>query len=509
MSSPHQPMALLVPKQLQHLIMDGSAEVVVEKRTSGQKRLFLHLFDEGEREEVVRRRVETAAVHERALEDLRWARATLWGDERLRRYLYTPDWLTWPSFAELSGMVDLVRSAKETDVVPDFVGANTLKKAVNIIGQEMLYPGLHPLKEETLAGPLLAFEGTPGDGCVVGDTLSPLDADDQRRLGNSVWGLDLHAPVFTADEVTRLPLTGRVREECVRVLQPGLSAAGVESSWAALVGAHRRRTEAHLLGLFCGVPDCLQQFGMTVVHLAKEVNDAAEEGRRVRLRVGIYLTLLQRNEAYVMGNAEQQGAAVDDETALRSAFERATGHSYDTNVAAGLVLWAVEGETVEDVLGSRFLSPLASAHECMETVSLTPSVHMTRVVVRHNPFAVIHGHRVVGAFPENSEARAALSDLLVSREGATHAAPPQRSLQQQQRNATTIPFSSTLTGEQLRRGVDEAVFKTLSQEPMAKAALSTHANMTRFRDLPNFEAVLKDSLKRNTEYRGRKYYLKE
>ncbi|RNF08732.1 putative amino acid tansporter [Trypanosoma rangeli] len=510
MSAP-QPLPLLLPKQLQSLVLEGGTEIVVETRPGEQRRFFLHVFDEAEREEVVRAHTTCSKIHERMLADLKWARVTLWNDMRLQQYLYSHDWMTWPSLPELSSMVDLVRSAKETDEVPDFVGANALKKALDIISMELMYPGLHALKEEPLAGPIMAFGTTRADGCVVGDKMHALlDGGAGRRLGSCVWVLELKTQFFTPDEAVRLPLTTRVREECLRVMQQPCLGGAADSgdAWKAVLAAHRRRRDEFGLGLFCSVPEALLQFGVTPGHLARTMCEAAEKGRRVRLRVGIYVTVLQRTEVYAITRAPCQGVGAGDQLELKAAFERTTGHRYDACEEAGLLLHITERETLEDALRLRFLSPLATAHEIAGNTPLTSAVQLTRVVVRYNPFALLHGPRVVGAFPENSGVRGALSELLFSREGSAPAAAPSPGDQTTTATAATMA-SATLTGEQLRRALDEAVFKTLSLEPMKKAVLSAHGNMARFRRLANFEALLKDSLKRNAEYRGSKYYLRE
>ncbi|RNF14818.1 putative amino acid tansporter [Trypanosoma conorhini] len=507
MSAP-QPLTLLVPTQLQSLVLDGGTEIVVETRPGEQRRFFLRVFDEAERKEVVRAHAACSKIHERMLADLNWARATLWNDARLQQYLYSQDWMTWPSLPELSSMVDLVRSAKETDEVPDFAGANALKKALDIVAMELTYPGLHTLKEEPLAGPMVAFATTRADDCVVGDKMHALlGGDVEQRLGSSAWVLELKTPSLTPDEAARLPLTTRVREECLRVMQPGLGAvADSGASWRAVLEAHRRCREELGLGLFCSIPEALLQFGMTPIHLAKAMCEAAEQGHRVRLRVGIYVTVVQRTGVYAVTRVPCQGVGASDPLELTSAFEQITGQRYDVCEATGLLLHVAEGETLEEALRLRFLSPLATPHEVAGNTPLTPAMQLTRVVVRHNPFALLHGPRVVGTFPENAAVRGALSELLFSREGSAPAAAP--APVERGTAATATLASSTLTGEQLRRALDEAVFNTLSLEPMKKTALSAHGNMARFRGLANFEALLKDSLRRNAEYRGSKYHLR-
>ncbi|EKG01622.1 amino acid tansporter, putative [Trypanosoma cruzi] len=503
-----QPLALLVPRQIQSLVVDSGAEIVVERRPDEKRCLFLRFFDEAEREEAVRGKSTCAHIHEQVLKDLKWARSTLWNDRRLQQYLYSRDWMTWPSLPELSSMVELVRSAKETDEVPDFSGSNALKKALGIIYMEMTYPGLHALKEENLAGTLLAFGTTRRDNRIVGDTMHTLlGRGDEQRIGSSLWVLDLKTPSFTPDEAILLSLTARVREKCLRVMQPELGVAECGGSWSAVLAAQRRGTDELGPRLFCGISEGLLQFAMAPVHLAKAMCEAAERGFRVRLRVGIYLTVLQRTEVLVMTRGSCQSVATDDKLEVKAAFVERTGRSYDACAAAGLFLYLLEGETLEVAIRLRFLGPLAGKFDIMETMPLTATTQLTPVLVRHNPFAIVHGPRVVGTFPENCEVRKALSDLLLSRDPSVLPATPEPS--QQSMAMKTNYTSATLTGEQLRRGVDDAIFRTLSQAPMTRAALSAHDNMARFRGLANFEAILKDSLKRNAMHQGKKYYLKE
>nr|CCC52608.1 conserved hypothetical protein, fragment [Trypanosoma vivax Y486] len=464
------PLAMLVPKDVRPLMTSGGSEVVVETRLTGQKRLFVHIFDEKEREEAKRPRTVCSSFHERSIEELNWARATLWGDAQLKEYLRTPDWLTWPSLSELEKMVDLVRSLKETDTLMDYAASGDLKKAFNVVRREALYTGVHPLREEALSGPLVMFEATTGDGCTTGDSLRVVNtgctAPAEQSPGGTVWVLDLNTPRFTVDEVLRLTLTRRVQEACVQLVRPMLAAASVGELWADVVAAHRNGVSSHGRGLFYSPHECITDFGATVSHVAKLVYEA------------------------VCGSLN------------------ATGLSLDVCEKSGMILRISDKEPIEEALRLRFLSPLSSSYECRPAVKLTSSTHMTHVVVEHNPSVVVHGYRVVGAFPENIEARDAVSELLLAREGAVPPAPPSQA-KEDVKPSLTQTASAVVTGEDLRRGVDEAIVRTLIEGAMTKGTLCTHPNMAPFRSLPNFDSLLKDSLRRNAEFRGKKYYLKE
>ncbi|EAN79085.1 hypothetical protein, conserved [Trypanosoma brucei brucei TREU927] len=506
-SSLSESVALLVPKQLRRVLSRGGAEVVVEKRTAGKKRMFVNIPDEYDREEGCRRHASHADVHRRALEDLRWARETLWNDERLQPYLYTSDHLTWPPLTQLASMVNLAWSARETDAVPDHSAVSALKKALGIIRHELLYTGLHPLREEALAGQLLAFTSEDGNISASGSTLHAVGGSE-ARFGDTVWSLELHTPSFNIDDVLRLSLTARMQKACMDALPIGLAPATVGNTWSAVLAAHRQAEERSYPGLFHSVPHCITLFDAEAAHVARMVSEAAIQGRRVRLRVGVYLTMVQRNELYVLSGSSALGDATDDESELRTSFERATGRSYKVCQSSGLLLRIRGKEEIEDALRLRFLGPLASKHELLETATLTSRISSTHVVVKHNPFVVIHGPRVAEGFPENAAARSELLGLLSSRE-STASSGPARLAVAEATPLTVHATSVTLTGEDLRQGVDDAVLKTLSSGPMPRSELAVHSNMARFRDAPNFEVMLKDSLKRIAEYHGRKYRLKE
>ncbi|KAG8346810.1 hypothetical protein TRVL_02359 [Trypanosoma vivax] len=507
---------MLVPKDVRPLMTSGGSEVVVETRLTGQKRLFVHIFDEKEREEAKRPRTVCSSFHERSIEELNWARATLWGDAQLKEYLRTPDWLTWPSLSELEKMVDLVRSLKETDTLMDYAASGDLKKAFNVVRREALYTGVHPLREEALSGPLVMFEATTGDGCTTGDSLRVVNtgctAPAEQSPGGTVWVLDLNTPRFTVDEVLRLTLTRRVQEACVQLVRPMLAAASVGELWADVVAAHRNGVSSHGRGLFYSPHECITDFGATVSHVAKLVYEAGVRQWRVRLRVGVYLTLVQRNEVYVLSSCAAPSsipsAREEEEMIISESFLNATGLSLDVCEKSGMILRISDKEPIEEALRLRFLSPLSSSYECRPAVKLTSSTHMTHVVVEHNPSVVVHGYRVVGAFPENIEARDAVSELLLAREGAVPPAPPSQA-KEDVKPSLTQTASAVVTGEDLRRGVDEAIVRTLIEGAMTKGTLCTHPNMAPFRSLPNFDSLLKDSLRRNAEFRGKKYYLKE
>nr|CCC94715.1 conserved hypothetical protein [Trypanosoma congolense IL3000] len=510
-----QPVALLAPKQLRALLLEGGAEVVVEHRMAGKKRMFVHIPDEYERGEMAARHDSCVTVHRKAVEDLTWARETLWNNEWLRRYLYTSDYLTWPALQQLASMVNLAWSAKETDEVADYAAASALRKALKIIRQDVLYTGLHPLREETLTGPLLAFKSEEGNGTTAGDILHVLGSRDDKsmdgNLGTAVWSLELHTPSFTTDDVLKLPLTVRMQDAFVHILQPSLSAATLDNSWSALLAAHRQCVDDNNMGLFCSVPECIAQMSDNVAHVAQLISKAGEQRQRVRMRVGVYGTVIQRNEVFVVSWLSQSHDGTSDESALRDAFEKTVCRSYEVCKATGLIVYCDGAHEIGSLLRMRFLSPLASECEYQQVTETASQARVTHVVVKHNPFVVVHGPRVAGEFPENAGARQELMELLLSREGNASLAsrPSPQNRIPNDVSCVAGATSTTFTGEDLRRGVDEAVLRTLSGEPMTRVALATHPNMARFRGVPNFEAVLKDSLKRVAEYQGRKYRPKE
>lgn len=202
-----------------------------------------------------------------------------------------------------------------------------------------------------------------GEALSAGTTLHRVD---HLCMAPTALLLVPHRTVYLTSEVLALPLTTRTREALVTRLQrpapprphphlDGTSAAVTAVSqsattpppaWSTFLALHRRSLCAgHGLGLIYSVQEMMRQFNILDEGALGQMMEYAErQQNRLRLRGGVYATVLHRTACYLLHLPPSRWSTAASSAPLaaltreeRAAFRRSTGRRYADCVAEGAV----------------------------------------------------------------------------------------------------------------------------------------------------------------------------
>lgn len=535
--------ALLIPDGMQAAALAGGSEIIIEERSggAGTARRFLHIFDEFERREKVAGGPAAGAspdelrVHGQRLRELDWARATLWSDEGLQGYLGNSDPLLWPDLDAVRRAADLARQLRQYGgPQPDPRGAESLARAVAILDRETRHCGVHPLKDAPVAGRLTAYsveQWLRSPGAVAGVSLpdSLVLATADRPLEPAAWQVELSAPVLLPPDALRLPATQRTLGRLVElVIPPGAAAtctADVKSQWLALVATHSGSLDGGRVPLAGGVLDAVSVFAADEVVVARLMQRAASAGdARVRLRMGVFVTVVHRHTLFLACGKPPRSTLTDAEAA---AFERFTGLPFAALASEGtarLQERRLSAEAVVAAAHEMFLGPVSSAEaggpsgfavEELGPLDSAAGTVLFKLTATHNPFVIAHGPRVSSGFSGNAECLGFLKrdrdEAMERHADATRREDFQEAFQDASRPAgaggSAHSPSQGLRGEALHIAVGQSLVSALAAGPMTKRELSGCNALAPYARGPDFERVLKEALRTHTTLQGRKYSL--
>lgn len=592
--------SLLLPSEYVDDVLHGGAEII-ERRvtmpspspastTSTAWSYHLHLFDEEERIELLGRedlpeRVREA--HRAHLQRLQSAREVILKDSRLSRWLTCRDDPSlWPGPASLSEAGDVVAMLKEIGDTPDSRGASVTRQAVRLLCQEATKPGLYSLNQVQVAGELVAFAGDIAAQNSTKISSSNTNRSEKQQTwrqcqkdivaGDRMYRLQGAARVYSSPEVLELPLTTKAVEQLVAFVLPATEEGETpKAAWARLIRSHLQHLrDGAILPLMGSIQEVMHAWGIRgdegESRILEQLQGAREEGRRVRLQVGVYATVLHLRTTvcivvkaergrYSLGKAKGvmkcgSGAILLPQELAQQVLQRAMSatdlqmleHDYlNFSVMDGLLKGMVRVLVLEFAPGSQemhtpvsdevltagtrkfFLSPLlndvpwSNCCRCQPlSLSSSSSVWAYRCHAAHNPFVVLHGYRVEGGTGLGHTAF--LGRMKRERDERLEAFGEEAELKALGggRTAAATPVQRgspaasglvpcSLVGEELRKAVESAVLRVLSTEPLSKADLMDHRALRAYAGSPNFEPVVKAVLKERAQYRSKRYELKE
>eukprot|EP00796_Vickermania_ingenoplastis_P008759 gene8759-6161_t len=569
--------AILVPPEFRDAVLHGAAETIVRRVTlpaedapsprttepTSSTTYHLHLFDEEERLQQLQLETLPPAVrvaHSAYTARLNEAREIVRSDPRLSRWLTCrTEAALWPAAALLQEAVEVVAMLKElADDPPDHRGAAALLEAVQVLRDEATLPGLYPLAPAQVAGTLTAFQiQTPpaaaGTPCVLSHARSlGLRGDMLHRLLSDVQ-------VLTSSEVADLPLTSKAVGQLAALLQP-----------------HRRHLlDGCYLQLMGTVQEMLRCWGATKAeeHIASRLHTAKNEGRCVRLHVGVYATVIHQpmlavafvraergRLEHVSAGGKSYTLAGDARAVLEKVLDKAQQAQLEEQLHMPLaeatergIIRVVVQQTlgpvpadaplpaaadVEHAVRSYVLSPAVDKESWRERCScqslltttsadgaatVPAAVCVYRMRVKWNPFVVFHGSRVEGGCVGRHEVLAGFKrqrdeildaraeEALLQSLRRQPASPSQGAGPSSPTYGASSPVlpACTLVGAELQQAVESAVVRVLSVEPLSKAELLSHSAMRQFAGSPHFDPVVRAVLKKRAQYRARKYELVE
>lgn len=520
----------MVPPSLVGAVFCGGAELVIESAEGeASGRTFVHILDEFER----RKKLEAPdlgeplrRIHQRRLRDLTWARSTVWEDTRMQRYLTSSDPCLWPNSETLRRTAELIRQLKQfADQPPDTRGGDALLRAVDVIEAEGKTPGVHPLKPAPVSGVLTPYRVRSWiEPFREGYSALPNHLERCPALPTEAVALQLEvtasAPLM-ASEVARLPQTATTSAKLVGLCaspRTGTPSGTPASQWQTLVSLHRARVACGAVGLMTDVQEALKVFGMEEEALAYHMQDAAAAEARVRLRVGVYATIIHRHRVCVVLGADPKTPLTAEEL---SQFASVSGVTVVEASHAGELICVPRNQSLSDVLRGQFLSPVLSQDAIEVCCTVGQPAHLSStttlyiVTTPFNPFLILHGCRVSGGFNGRTEVfesfKRQRDEVAEDQTELALRNAYQRSLRGGNENisADTVVSGTTESGDDVRLGVGRAVIKVLTGQPTTKSDLAAHAALAQWRHLPQFDQVLRAALKTHAEYHGRKYKLKE
>ncbi|CCW61014.1 unnamed protein product [Phytomonas sp. EM1] len=546
---------LLIPDNLVAAVVSGGAELVVEHREGNPtlRRIFLHIFDDFERHEAVQRSAADATsdplhkVHLEKLKELSWARSTVWSDWRMREYLPSSDSLLWPSTDQLQKVVEVVKQLKLfADNPPDRCGGDALSRAIAIIESETRFSGLHELRKAPVAGVLTPYhvESWANVASSAREMRLPstLSRSSDAVRPDTPHLLLVNSSEMIVSEVIDLPQTARTQETLIRLLAlpPELSAhlSGENSAmlkWRELVSLHRRCLMKNEIGLIRSVQENMRILQLSESTLAELMRAAASKDARVRLRVGVYATIVHFQRVVLVLTSHPKGQLDGPEVEALQAFaerEAATGPFAGCPLGMLVVMERnpKSANAVARVLREDFLSPVLREIPQEKCCSVTDGIPLSEksmafvAAAPFNPHVVIHGSRVEGGFTGSEETferfKRQREDVAEEQTVMQLRTAYERPLQDssagwEDRTAVmgasaAVSFSSsTLTGEELSAAFERKVLEILTVEPLSRADLAAHPGLLQWKSQSSFDGLLKSCLKKHAVYQGRKYALKD
>ncbi|KAG5475276.1 hypothetical protein LSCM1_03388 [Leishmania martiniquensis] len=545
---------LLLPEELRDEVLNGAAEIIVERGSRG--RCFLHIYSEEERlakikdiadaDDVVRQ------AHEKRLAELHWARGVLWADLRIRRFLRHADHLLWPAHESLSKVVNVVRQlilCEDGDNATILKRARDAAAANGILRREAALPGLHPLKQTALEGQTTLYDvqqtrKRSRDAWAV-TMPSVLSRADGEPVDSVAWIAEVKQASYAVSDVLQLQLLATPVARLVELLLPpphataaatcAPAASPVRQQWRGLLDKHRQWADYH--SLFADVEEVCRNWGTSEACVARHVHASMSGGCSVQLRTGVHASVLQRKELHlVLGPRSRRlhNIAATEQAAFAALCP---AHSWDQCVEEGLVRvltlppTGLTPATLETLVRQLFLSPalcdvpLTQCCTVSEAQNIAADLRVIHLSSTFNPFVVVHGSRVSNGFAGDVPYFHALQrdrDRLVTertnaqlRQGL-HEGPSRGvsgaggdsvgrspSLQLTQR----VPLR--IAGDAAVAAFNRALISALAAAPLSRAEIQNHPSMREYRDAANYEAALKAALREHAEFRGRKYHLRD
>ncbi|KPA73492.1 hypothetical protein ABB37_09812 [Leptomonas pyrrhocoris] len=556
LSSSHVQVPLLIPAELRDSVLNGAAEIVVEN--GARRRCFLHIHSEEERVTAVESSTDPNDVvrraHERWLEELRWARAVLWDDHRLRRFVRHGNHLVWPAQEHVDKVAAVVRQlivCDEDGGAAALKRANDIARASEILAREAAQPGLHLLRDSTLPGQAVLYKVEQTRkrerDASAPSMPSVLSRVDGEAVEAAAWIAEVNQLSHAVSAVLQLQLAAAPLRRLVELLQkpsavPSSSPSStlaVRQRWKALVDQHRAWAEYQ--SLFADVAEICRSWGMSETCVAREVDAAIGAGCCVHLRTGVYMSVLHRRNLFLLLSARPR--KLESVTAAEQhAVEAAVSpHTWVQCLDEGLVRVVptptngVVPAALEPTIRQLFLSPTLSAvplGECCavsDLISVGADMQLVKLSSSFNPYVVVHGSRVDGGFAGDMPYYQSLQrerDRLVEertneqlRRGSAEPSP--RGTASAGTSGSSVKAaSSNSTAPQKRQPVSTAasdatnyLFKrslvsVLAIAPSSKAEIQQHPSMQQFKSEANFDALLNAKLKEVAEFKGRKYQLR-
>lgn len=557
LSSSHTQVPLFLPTELRESALGGAAEIVVE--SGARQRCFLHIHSEEEREAALESSPPLSdavrAAHERWLAELRWARAVLWDEPRIRCFVRHRHHLVWPAHKHISTVAAVVRQlvlCDEEGGAAVVSRAADVARAAQVLEREATQPGLHLLTESALPGQPLLYQVAQTRRSER-DALSFAMPSVLTRLdGEEVEGSALMAEAkqvsYSVSSLLTMQFAATPLRRLVELLEPQttrtptpLPVQTARLRWKALVDQHRAAAEYQ--SLFADVAESCRGWGASEAWVAQAVGAAVEAERSVLLRTGVHMTVVQRPRMVLLLSPRTrrlEGVTAAEQQAVVAAL---ASHSWADCLSEGSVRFVqlptehTTAASLEASIRHLFLSPALSALSLQDccTVSDPVRVHaelqLVTLFAAFNPYVVVHGSRVEGGFEgdaayvhglqrERDQVVADRTDEQLRRgyveASAPRAAPAAAS---SAGSATSLKRPRSATGTAATSGASSEagayLFKRtlvslLNTAPLSKSEIQQHPSMQEFRGANNnFDAMLNARLKEVAEYKGKKYQLRD
>ncbi|KAG5500928.1 hypothetical protein GH5_04515 [Leishmania sp. Ghana 2012 LV757] len=545
---------LLLPEELRDEVLNGAVEVIVER--GARSRCFLHVYSEEERlakiedisdmDDVVRQ------AHEKHLGELRWARGVLWADSRIQRFLRHADHLLWPAYESLSKVVDVVRQlilCEGGDNASVLKRARDVAAANSILRREASLPGLHPLKQTALEGQATLYDVQQtrkrSRDPWAATMPSVLSRVDEEAVDSVAWIAEVKQVSYAVSDVLQLQLSATPLTRLVELLMRPQraptattstpAASAVRHEWRGLLDKHRQWAEYH--SLFADVAEACRSWGASEACVARHVHAALSGGSSVQLRTGVHASVLQRMELHLLLSPRSRkldSVAATEQAAFAALCPlRSWGQCVEDGLVRVVTLpfAGLTSATLETLARQLFLSPalcdvpFAECCTVSEAQHIAADLQVVHLSTTFNPFVVVHGSRVANGFAGDVPYFRALQRdrdrLVIERTNAQlrqglHEAPS-RGVSGAGSDFAARPSSSQLpqrtplriTGDAAVAAFNRALISALAVTPLSRAEIQQHPLMRQYRDAANYEAVLKVALREHTEFKGRKYQLRE